>query len=125
MPYFAGSKCQLRQPWGGHGLPASVRRHKSATSCVLARDRQIPALWDKTGTSDGDLAIPSEQITGCQSPSPGGEPGLQTSGDYLAGNPSLEAGWLCLKTGAAWPVAAVDVTGPQRLLLSSLSCTAP
>jgi hypothetical protein len=31
---------------------------------VLARDRQIPALYGKIGASDGDLAIPSEQTIG-------------------------------------------------------------
>ena len=50
-----------------HLLPvphhAGTRRCKSVTSCLLARDRQIPALYGKIGASDGDLAIPCEQIT--------------------------------------------------------------
>jgi hypothetical protein len=29
---------------------------------VLARDRQIPALYGKIGASDRDLVIPSEQV---------------------------------------------------------------
>ena len=50
----------LGQQAGG----TSTGRRKSVTSCVLARDRQIPALYGKIGASDGDLAIPSERING-------------------------------------------------------------
>ena len=62
---------------------------RNLVSCALTRDRQIPALCGKIGASDGDLAIPSDQVINARSSPPprnGGGRGKRPQWDHGTAN---------------------------------------